>query len=217
MDYFSLPFLIIPAVLLFAALMFLFRSVKRKATLSKLNSDMIIIPFSRENISGVKKIISSVNFPVVADIAMAHIGKAPNIYLSSMKKDFPKIKKVADNLFPGGYGIEEEDYSVFHHGGFHEALSCEMERSEAAEFDFSSMDFSKVNEIGEGAAIKMAIIPGKKVNIRMIFSAPSQFQLREIVNSVAAPFKGRGCRAPKNKDIAVKDFNSPDFIRRAVK
>jgi len=218
MNQLSVPLiLIITAAGLVLAIAFAVKAVKKKYGLRQANSSMVRVPYSEQSEAKAKKIISAANFPIALDLAVEHLGKKPDIYITTEKKHFPKLLKLAGQCASGECEIKEEDYLVFHHGGFYEVLVGEMERDDALNLNFKAVDLSKVNEIGEGAAIRMIFIPKKKVRISMFFSAPSQFQLREIVEGAITPFKGKGCRVPKNRESAIAEFNSPDFLYRAAR
>jgi hypothetical protein len=214
MDQLSLPFFGIVIAISVVFLFYATRKIRRMLGLARTNSNMIKIAFSSDAEGKIKSIIGAAKFPLIFDMVIEHIGGKPDIYLSSMKKDFSKLIKSAESVISGDYKIREDDYLIFHHGGESEVIGCELERDEALSMDFGSIDLSKVNEIGEGAAIRMVFISGKKVPVHMFFSAPSQFQLREIIEGATAPFKGKGCKVLKNKEAVLRDFNSPDFINR---
>jgi hypothetical protein len=215
--------LFVPLVLAMTALAFVLtflftvKNIKRKYGLSRVNSSMIKMRYSEQAEKEAKDIIAAAGFPVALDLAVEHLGKVPDIYITTEKKFFSRLKKLAGKNALSGYEIKEEDYLVFHPGGFYEVLTGEMDKEDALQTEFKAIDLSKVNEIGEGAAIRMVFAPKKKANIVMFFSAPSQFQLREIVESAVSPFKGRGCRIPKDKEAVIAEFNSPDFIYRAAR
>jgi len=217
MNQFSLPFLIIVIVLFAVFVFYAGKKIKRSLGLSRTNFSMVKLPCLSEMQEGIKNVINSADFPLALDVVVEHIGRTPDIFISSLNKNFSKlVKELNKNVF-GRYEIRKEDYLIFHHGGEYEVLACDMAKEDALSIDFSSIDMSKVNEIGEGAAVRMVFVPGRDVSVQMFFSAPSQFQLREIISGVTESFKGNNCKVPKNKDFVIKDFNSPDFLYRVAK
>ncbi|MFA4999379.1 MAG: hypothetical protein WC519_01485 [Parcubacteria group bacterium] len=218
MNNLFVPFILsIVALLFVVTLIFAVKGIKKRISLSYVKSGMIKMPYSEEAEKGVKAIVNTANFPIAIDLVIEHIGKTSDIYVTTEKRYFSRFQKLAEKNISQKYEIREEDYLVFHHGGFTEALACEMNKEEALQTSFRGIDMSKVNEIGEGAAVRMIFIPGREATIQMFFSAPSQFQLREIVEGAAAAFKGKGCHVPKNKELAIAEFNSPDFLYKAAK
>lgn len=218
MNQLSVPLIFtITALALILTIFFAAKNIKRRYGLSRVNSSMIKMRYSEQTEREAKAIVAAAGFPVALDLAVEHLGKVPDIYITTEKKYFSRLIKLAGKNALSGYEIREEDYLVFHPGGFYEVLTGETSKEDALQTDFKAIDLSKVNEIGEGAAIRMVFTPKKKANIAMFFSAPSQFQLREIVESAVSPFKGKGCRIPKNRESVIADFNSPDFLYRAAR
>ncbi|MFA5053428.1 MAG: hypothetical protein WC565_05180 [Parcubacteria group bacterium] len=213
------PFLVIIIVALFFVLSVIFvaEKIRKNLGLGRVNSSMIRMPYSKSVEEALKQVIAETNFPVALDIVVEHIGKIPDVYITTEKKYFSRLIKLAERHISGKYELREEDYLIFHHGGETQALTCELERDDALKTDLSAIDMSEVNEIGEGAVVRMVFVPHRKTNIYMFFSAPSQFQLREIVEKAAATFKGKGCRVPKNREVTMAEFNSPDFLYKAAK
>ncbi len=218
MNQLSVPLISVTAALvLVLGLLFAVRSIRRKQGLRTVSSSMIRMPYSEQAEGAAKEIISASGFPAALDLAVEHLGKNPDIYITTEKRYFPKLKRLAEKSAPGKYEVREDDYLVFHHGGYYEVLTGELTKDDALGISFRDIDLSKVNEIGEGAAIRMVFIPKKKAKISMFFSAPSQFQLREIVEGAVQPFKGKGCRIPKDREAEIAEFNSPDFLYKAAK
>jgi hypothetical protein len=203
---------VIIAVVVFLAI----RRMKRKIGLSHANSNMIKLPYSPQAETAVKNILDNVGFPIAIDLVVEHIGKTPDIYISTEKKYLRSLIKLADKNTLNGYELQE-DYLVFHQSGVYEILIGEITKDEARNIDLGAIDFSEVNEIGEGASARMLFVPGKNVKMFLLCSAPSQFQLREIVSAVTSSFGGISFHVPKSRDEAVAEFNSPDFLSKAAK
>jgi hypothetical protein len=217
MNQLYLLFLIITIVLFMSFIFYAGKKIKRRLGLARTNFSMLRLSCSEKSQEEIKSVIDSIKFPVALDLVVEHIGRKADIFISSLNKDFPKLRKKVRENVSEHYEVREDDYLVFHHGGEYEVLACDMPREEAFDIDLVSVDMSKVNEIGEGAVVRMVFVLGCDVSVQMFFSAPSQFQLREIIKGVTNSFKGNNCKVPKNKDLVIKDFNSPDFLYRVGK
>jgi uncharacterized protein (UPF0333 family) len=214
------PFvLLVSAITLIISLAIIFlaiRKIKRKVGLSHTNSSMVKLPYSEKAEEAIKIVINRAKFPIALDLAVEQIGKATDIYISTEKK---YLKRLTKTLLKNGLGELDlqEDYLVFHHDGVYEILTGDMSKDQALNIKFGAIDFSKVNEIGEGSTIRMLFLPKKGVRASLLFSAPSQFQLREIVSTVVSSLQGVNLYVPKSREEAIAEFNSPDFLFKATK
>jgi hypothetical protein len=75
-------------------------------------------------------------FPAALDLAVEHLGKNPDIYITTEKRYFPKLKRLAEKSAPGKYEVREDDYLVFHHGGYYEVLTGELTKDDALGISF---------------------------------------------------------------------------------
>ncbi len=187
-------------------------STKKINKVNNTNQTVIKVSYSPSTEKEVKKIIHMADFPIAIDLAVEHIGKEINMYITAKQKNAIYLKRLVKNHITCEYELKEEDYLVFHHGGETQLLICEMDKSDALQLNFGKIDFSKINTIGESAVLRMIFIPNKKVNIQMIFSAPSKSQLKEIAESMSSVLKNYDCRVSPNKALAIEEFNSPDFL-----
>ena len=130
--------------------------------------------------------MKSIKPPFTFEVAVHHLGKEIYYYVILPRKRAGEL--VARE------GISEvDDYNPFHHGGEH--LGAYLRGGDACPIvDVGKIDFSKVNEIGEGVVVQM--IFGRKrgrklsVNFRILVSAPSNYQAKEILAAIKPSFPG---------------------------
>ena len=155
-----------------------------------------------DDINSIKELFHS-SAPFSVEIAVHHIGRNISIYASVPAKWETKAKQILDKAYPGRWS--ESDVSViFHHGGEYDAASANFSKSKLDEIDLGAIDFSAVNEIGEGASVLIQK-EGSDFALYAVASAPSQFQLREIMASLVGSLKKVDCRMARDKaEIAAK-------------
>jgi len=165
--------------------------------------------------SELKEFILTADFPFALDVAVEHLGSEPIIYVTVNDRHMDKVRRRLNDLF-GKKNIRESDgHVILYHAGEYDALHAEIARDEFESFEFSNLNFSEVNEIGEGLAFRFHNgISGEIIGIDTIFSAPSQFQLREIRNSAGEALRGWGWGRPKDVPKFVSDFNYHSFLRK---
>lgn len=165
--------------------------------------------------SGLKEFILTADFPFALDVAVEHLGNEPIIYVTVNDRHMNKARHRLSDLF-GEKNIRESDgHVILYHAGEYDALHAEIARDEFESFDFLNLNFSEVNEIGEGLAFRFHNgISGEIIGIDAIFSAPSQFQLREIRSSAGEALRGWGWGRPKDVPKFVSDFNYHSFLRK---
>lgn len=135
------------------------------------------------------------------ETAAHHLGKevhyyvaAPNVFINSVKDKWN--------------AVEVDGYDIYHSGGSH---LCFYLKSASPNFNMESVDFSKINEIGEGAIIQLVMIKrgGKRLaNLRVLVSAPSPYQAQEIALGINFSLK-------EFKPTAVTR-NVSEFIHQAT-
>ncbi len=155
-----------------------------------------------EDINSIKKLLQG-EVPFAIEIAVHHIGKDIALYASVPAELSGKAKISLDKAYPGNWS--ESDISVvFHHGGQYDAASASFGQEKFEDMDMHSVDFSSVNEIGEGASIKIE----KENNgfmLSVIASAPSQFQLREIMTGLVSSLRKVDCYMARDKaEVAAR-------------
>lgn len=162
---------------------------------------LVILQVSPQLVAGrVKDFVRSVRPPFTLEIAVHHLGREVNYYVILPQK------RVAELTVRDGIS-EADNYHLFHHGGEH--LGAYLRGDEACPaVDVEKIDFSKVNEIGEGAVIQM--IFGRKrgrkllANFRILVSAPSNYQAKEILAAIKPSLPG----------LSLVESGSDDFIHR---
>ena len=163
----------------------------------------------------VKEFILTAEFPFALDVAVEHLGNEPAAFLTVNDRNINQARRKLYDLF-GEENVRESDgYMVLYHAGVYDALHAEMARDEFESFDLQRLNFSEVNEIGEGLAFRFHNGASKDtIGIDAIFSAPSQFQLREIRDSAGEALRGYGYGRPKDVPNFVSDFNYHSFLRK---
>ena len=128
--------------------------------------------------------IRAIKPPFVLEVAIQHLGKERAYYLI-----MPRRK--ARGILPTKGLSEIRGYHLFHSGGEH--LGAYFKDGKAwPQVSLEKINFSKVNEVGEGAVAQFVF--GRKkggktaANLRIVASAPSVFQAREIMNSLKGSF-----------------------------
>jgi hypothetical protein len=149
---------------------------------------LVILSVSPEVVAGkIKDFVRSIKPPFTFEIVIHHLGKEVNYYVVLPRK--------RANELTVRTGIKEVgDYGLFHHGGEHLGAYLKGGRDAWLNIDLEKIDFSRVNEIGEGVVIQMVL--GKKrgrrpaVNLRLLISAPSSYQAKEILAAIKPSFAG---------------------------
>lgn len=146
--------------------------------------------------------IKNIPVPFVFEIAVHHLGKRVHYYLA-VPKALTKIIKAKFNF------EEASDYNIYHSQGSH--LGFYLKSSGLPEVDLNTIDFSRINEVGEGAVIQLIVVAKKSrklVNFRVLISAPTPYQAQEIalgLNSSLTGFKP-----------TVVTKNMPEFIHQVT-
>ena len=136
---------------------------------------------TKKALEGLLKIKTAFAF----ETAVHHLGKETHYYMA-VPKAF--VNSVKDKW--GAYEVDE--YDIYRSGGSHLGFYL---KSASPRLNIESVDFSRVNEIGEGALMQLIVVPrGDKrlANLRVLISAPSPYQAQEIalgINSSLTEFK----------------------------
>lgn len=124
--------------------------------------------------------------PFVFEIAVHNLGKEIHYYLAVPMASIRSVVLIF-NL------RETSEYNIFHSGGSH--LGFYLKNDIEHTPDLSTIDFSAVNEVGEGVVVQFIVIAKgikKLANFRVLISAPTPYQAQEIafgINSSLSGFK----------------------------
>ncbi len=190
------------------------------------------------DINGIIEFFKKADFFFVFEIAVQQIGKEVNYYLITFPSFEKKLVSIFKDIYPDVEISKEDDYIIFNPEGsvsaaYFEPISVyEISKliakgqsmakgstcggsAAGGQPNFASLDFSKVNEVGESAAVQMipsgcpsAIKSKKEIEIRFLSSAPTPYQSKEILDSfVSSRFSDLKVREPKNKASFISKFN----------
>jgi hypothetical protein len=160
----------------------------------------------------ITKLIKSLNFKAAVEISVHHLGKEVNYYLIVSKSRLNQAKEFISAILPEADFKEVEDYQLFNYAGVTLAKSVAIESDkDGRDIDFDKIDFSKVNEVGEGAVVQVIHtprMPGLNFEIRILSSAPSEYQAREIADTITeSGFRGFKIREPKDRVRFIHTVN----------
>lgn len=119
------------------------------------------------------------------EIAVHHLGKEVHYYIAV---PYAFINSAKDKWG----AVEVDEYDIYRSGGSHLGFYL---KGASPRLNIESVDFSRINEIGEGALVQLvAVKRGDKrlANLRVLVSAPSPYQAQEIalgINSSLMEFK----------------------------
>lgn len=140
--------------------------------------------------------------PFALEVAVHQLGKEIHYYLAVPRKLVPAVVK--------RFGAREvQDYDIYRSRGSH--LGFYLKGGPWPQLNLRVVDFSRINEIGEGAVLQMMVISKgsrKLANLRVLVSAPSPYQAQEItlgLNSSLTEFKP-----------TVVTKNMPEFIHQVT-
>jgi len=178
--------LIILALLLIFAAMPLTRYLRHSLSLRH-RLIILELPASFSGEDKIKSLLSGLQVPFIFEMAVHHLGKEVHSYLL-----VPKI--YADETKRKTGSKEAHDYNIYHSGGSH--LGFYLKPLSIPSFDSGIIDFSRINEVGEGAVVQLIVKKqngGKRLaNLRVLVSAPTSYQAQEIslgINSSLNDFK----------------------------
>jgi hypothetical protein len=153
--------------------------------------------------------IKSIRPPFTFEMAVHHLGREVYYYVILPRK---RAKELAVRE-----GISEvDDYNLFHHGGEH--LGAYLRGGDACPIvDVEKIDFSRVNEIGEGVVVQMVFghKRGRKLsaNFRILVSAPSNYQAKEILAAIKPSFAGSNLVESRGDDF-INRVNFREFDKK---
>ena len=154
--------------------------------------------------------LSTVNFPFILELAVHHLGKEKNCYLAVSDRHKNQLLNLLKKKLPEIILKEAEDYYVFHHDGKTVAFWADSVNDEKLfDFDWQKIDFSEVNEVGEGAVAQVLFNfekDKKPAELRLMASAPSSYQANEILNLISRSFSQVKFKTPKNINSFIHKF-----------
>lgn len=158
---------------------------------------------SQERVGGnLPQFLQALPLPFVFEIVVHHFGKGAQYYLIVPSA---RAKRIAREL--GAQAVY--DYDIHYSGGVQKGAYLKGGNGlESIQLD--KLDFSRVNEIGEGVVIQFVSGRGKSrrraVNIRILVTAPSEFQAAEIMESVKHAFVGFRIVETKNAEFLQRVY-----------
>lgn len=160
----------------------------------------------------INKIIDAADFKMGIEISVHHMGKEINYYLVVPQSRLAQAERFVRKNLPGIDFREVGDYQLFNYSGVTLAKFLELGSDEdVRRFDFGKLDFSKVNEVGEGAVVQIIHtprMPGPNFDIRLLSSAPSEYQAREILDAlIDSGFSGFKVKDPRDKVKFIHTIN----------
>ncbi|HOF50459.1 MAG TPA: hypothetical protein PLH22_02155 [Candidatus Colwellbacteria bacterium] len=198
--------------LIFSLLLFpLFRLLFHRLFVENHELEIIEI-FPDKDEKAVAKLIDKIDFKAAIEISVRHLGKDVEYYMVVPRVFLERAKKFVKEVLPNARFKKTEDYPLFNYSGvtLAKAVVAESE-NQVRDIDFGKIDFSKVNEVGEGAVVQVVHtprVPGVNFEIRILSSAPSEYQAREIMDAIAdSGFKGIKVREPKDKVKFIHTIN----------
>ncbi len=176
---------------------------------------------------------------VIFEVAVHHVGEEIHFYLIGDKKTLNFVGRQIKLLWPGVQLSLVEDYDVFNPQGFNDGAYLKLahefslpiktyEESDADTFAPILAVLSRLEEIGEGAALQIIFKPAPKsirrkiankkkiakplfkVNLRLVISAGSQFRAKEIFENLLNAFS-RFSTLSENEFKVVKPKNIKRF------
>lgn len=151
-------------------------------------------------VKNLKDVFGALKVPFTLEVAVSQLGKTKRFYITLPTS---KSKKVIDT-----FGAKEvDDYDLYHPGGVVVGAYATGKGS-LNNFDARTIDFSEVNEIGEGAVVQFVMRKKSKdhfvANVRTLVSAPSLHQSKEIFTGIKKSLAG----------IKLVEVKSGEFMNR---
>jgi len=161
---------------------------RRRIAVFKLPSDKV---------KDLKSVLNSVGGQFTLEVAVSQLSKAKSFYLTLPVK---RAKEVAAKFD----AEKAEDYELYYPGGAVVGAYAVHEGS-PLKFNINAIDFSEINEIGEGAVVQVVVSKktrkGFVVNLRTLISAPSSYQAKEIFSRIKTSLPGAKLREVKSGEF----------------
>ncbi len=176
----------------------------------------VIYEVPYDAVKNLKSILGLVHPPFTFEVAVSQLGKEKSYYLTLPSHRAGKLKGLS-----GARKID--DYDVYYPGGTVVGGYGVSEKT-IDKLDIDKIDFSGVNEIGEGAVVQFVVKKkggGKlTVNIRALVSAPSSFQAKEIFAGMKDSLKGVQLREVKSAEfinmVNAREFSDKEAATLAI-
>lgn len=138
--------------------------------------------------------------PFAFEIVVHNLGKGAQYYLTVPNVDAKRVSRIIR-------AEEIQDFDIHYSGSIQKAVYLK-EGKGWPNLNVNAIDFSKINEIGEGVVIQFVSsrkgVRQRAMNIRLLVTAPSEFQAAEILESVKAAFSG----------FRVVEVKNTEFLKR---
>lgn len=165
------------------------------------------------------KFIKLLDAPFTVEVAVHQLGSDIHTYIVLPAN---KAKSFAEKT-----GLRESnDYNIYHPGGANMGVSLGIKETARANSDLfmyllNDMDFSKVNEIGEGVVFQLVFGERSRDgsysgNIRLLASAPTPYQVKEILSSLSKELSGCKWTEEKGSDFVERVTYRQFDPRRAM-
>lgn len=143
-------------------------------------------------------LLAGLKFPVALEAAVHHIGEEIHFYAAIQADGVEWLQRQIQGLWPGAEVKETDDYTIFNPqgsaaGGFlslKQSFILPIRTYEEAGIDTVApilSNLSRLNEVGEGAALQILIRPAPKSAKKSILSAIEQLKKGEKVEAVLSP------------------------------
>jgi hypothetical protein len=218
---------IIALCLIIAGLTFFFIKRKQSGKAPALKLFLVSLPQKTIFSSWLFNILTALKSPFSLEAAIHNIGEEIHFYAAIPEESTEYVASKIGNLSREIKLEPVEDYNIFNPQGI--SAGFYLKRSliyslPAGNFQEANFDkfapilenLSKINEIGEGAVIQVLVNPVShfplfSVNLRVLASAPSQYQADAILENIIAGFS-QFSGALRNEIKIVKPRNPQNLI-----
>ncbi len=206
---------ILASIIIFSLILFgiyfYFRRLANRITI-KQNSFAVMRVAGKDIKWTLKDLPKNIPLPFTFEIVVNPFGKEVYHYIVA---PFSRARKIARIL----KAKDDEDFELYTTGstliGAYVKGGAKLE-----DIDIKKIKFSKVNEIGESAVVQFVFNKkedgGISANIRVLISAPSPYQAKEILSEIKSIFAGFRIVEVKNRDflhsIDFRSFNENEKI-----
>lgn len=116
--------------------------------------------------------------PFVFEIAIHQLGKEIHYYIGVPERMTKELHDLTG-------AKKANEFHIYNSGGSHLGFYL---KGELNEFNLNELDFSKVNEIGEGVLLQFLVTGSgwakKWANMRVLTSAPTSYQAKEVADTL---------------------------------